>query len=132
MDRYGNAIYLTPMALGAIASVFAAAWRFLGVRASETTQTTLDALCILPARVRKVDDEAGLTAIEDEVDGMLRAQLAEAADRDDAASEIQAMIAAAHRVDNLIHRRRTLLTNRGPIEKAGEYLLPAAMLGDGS
>ena len=33
MDRYGNAIYLTPMALGALASIFAAAWRFLGVRA---------------------------------------------------------------------------------------------------
>jgi len=25
MDRYGNAIYLTPMAIGAIASMFAAA-----------------------------------------------------------------------------------------------------------
>jgi TRAP-type uncharacterized transport system substrate-binding protein len=35
MDRYGNAIYLTPMALGAIASIFAAAWRFLGVRPIE-------------------------------------------------------------------------------------------------
>ena len=32
MDRYGDAIYLTPMVLGALASVFAAAWRFLGVR----------------------------------------------------------------------------------------------------
>jgi hypothetical protein len=30
MDKYGDAIYLTPMVLGGIASVFAAAWRFLG------------------------------------------------------------------------------------------------------
>jgi TRAP-type uncharacterized transport system substrate-binding protein len=127
MDRYGNAIYLTPMALGAIASVFAAAWRFLGVRSSETTQTALHALCVLPVRIRKAGDEAELTAIEEEVDIMLRAQLAKA-DRDEAASDIQAMIAAAHGIDHLIHQRRRLLANK----KAGECPLPAAMLGDGS
>jgi TRAP-type uncharacterized transport system substrate-binding protein len=127
MDRYGNAIYLTPMALGAIASVFAAAWRFLGVRSSETTQTALHALCVLPVRIRKAGDEAELTAIEEEVDIMLRAQLAKA-DRDEAASDIQAMIAAAHRIDHLIHQRRRLLVNK----KAGECPSPAAMLGDGS
>src|SRR6202166_4224984 len=42
MDRYGNAIYLTPMVLGAAASVFAAAWRFLGVRSSAAAETALD------------------------------------------------------------------------------------------
>lgn len=29
VDRYSNVIYLTPMVLGALASIFAAAWRFL-------------------------------------------------------------------------------------------------------
>src|SRR6202043_4123304 len=67
MDRYGNAIYLTPMVLGAVASALAAAWRFLGVRPGETTETTWDALCALPGRVRKTDNEAELAAIEDEV-----------------------------------------------------------------
>jgi TRAP-type uncharacterized transport system substrate-binding protein len=130
MDRYGNAIYLTPMALGAIASVFAAAWRFLGVRSGETAQPILDALCSLPVRIRKVDDEAELTTIEQEVDIMLRAELAKAADRDEAAPDTQAMIAAAHRIDNLIHQRRTLLANKAPIEKLGEHPLPAAMPGE--
>jgi hypothetical protein len=37
MDRYDSVIYLTPMVLGAFAFVFAAAWRFLGVRSNETT-----------------------------------------------------------------------------------------------
>ena len=31
MDEYGNWIYLTPMALGAAATVLAAAWKFLGI-----------------------------------------------------------------------------------------------------
>jgi hypothetical protein len=34
MDRYDSVIYLTPMVLGAFAFVFAAAWRFLGVRSN--------------------------------------------------------------------------------------------------
>ena len=35
MDEYGNWIYLTPMILGGIATVFAAAWKFLGIGHSE-------------------------------------------------------------------------------------------------
>ena len=118
MDRYGNAIYLTPMALGAMASVFAAAWRFLGVRSSETTPTTLDALCGFPARIRKIDSESELTAIEDEVDTMLRAQLVKSVS--ESASDAPALIAAAHRLDNLIHHRRSVLAaEASPIGKAG-------------
>ena len=113
MDRYGNAIYLTPMALGALASIFAAAWRFLGVRASETAHPTLDEFCVLPGRIRSVDDQSQLRQIEDEVDGILRAQLARTTGREEGASEAQALIAAAHRLDNLIHHRRTLLMARG-------------------
>ncbi|WP_159010088.1 TAXI family TRAP transporter solute-binding subunit [Bradyrhizobium sp. S69] len=109
MDRYGNAIYLTPMVLGAMASVFAAAWRFLGVRPLDPSQTTLGALCSLPGRVRKTDDEAELAAIEEEIDHILHAQLARSADSDASASETHALIAAAHRLDNLIHRRRMAL-----------------------
>src|SRR5665213_2998955 len=109
MDRYSDAIYLTPMALGAIASVFAAAWRFLGVRSTETAQTTLDALCDLPRRIRKIDNEAELSTIEDEVDDILRAQLVKSADGDDGGAEAVALIPAAHRLDNLIHHRRAVL-----------------------
>jgi TRAP-type uncharacterized transport system substrate-binding protein len=109
MDRYGNAIYLTPMVLGAMASVFAAAWRFLGVRSDETAPTALDALCGLPARIRKVDNDTELEAIEDEIDAILRARLGKSTAGDESASDLQALIAAAHRLDNLIHHRRTVL-----------------------
>jgi hypothetical protein len=109
MDKYGDAIYLTPMVLGGIASVFAAAWRFLGVRSGETTQTTLDALCGLPRRIRKIDNEAELAAIEDDVDAVLRARLMKSGEQEEGASDATALIAAAHRIDNLIHHRRTLL-----------------------
>jgi TRAP-type uncharacterized transport system substrate-binding protein len=125
MDRYGNAIYLTPMVLGAIASVFAAAWRFLGVRPVDSAQTTLGALCGLPGRVRKTDDETELASIEEEIDRILHAQLARSVDSDESASETHALIAAAHRLDNLIHHRRMALaasasrTSAPPVEKPG-------------
>jgi TRAP-type uncharacterized transport system substrate-binding protein len=121
MDKYGDAIYLTPMLLGGIASVFAAAWRFLGVRSGETTQTTLDALCGLPGRIRKIDSEAELAAIEDDIDAVLRAELVKSVEHEDGASDATVLIAAAHRIDNLIHHRRTLLlaAKVSPIEKAG-------------
>jgi TRAP-type uncharacterized transport system substrate-binding protein len=116
MDRYGNAIYLTPMALGAIASIFAAAWRFLGGRSNETAQTTLDALCGLRERIRHLEDEAELAKIEDEVDTMLRAQLAKSAGGDENGSDAQALIATAHRLDNLVHHRRMVLAARAPAD----------------
>jgi hypothetical protein len=112
MDRYGNAIYLTPMTLGAIASIFAAAWRFLGVRSDQTAQTTLDALCGLRERIRHLEDEAELSRIEDEVDAMLRAQLAKSAGGDEDGPDAQALIATAHRLDNLVHHRRMILAAR--------------------
>jgi TRAP-type uncharacterized transport system substrate-binding protein len=119
MDKYGDAIYLTPMVLGGIASVFAAAWRFLGVRSGETTQTTFDALCGLPGRIRKIDNETELAAIEDDVDAVLRAQLLRSVEQEEGASDTAVLIAAAHRIDNLIHHRRTLLAARAsPIETA--------------
>jgi TRAP-type uncharacterized transport system substrate-binding protein len=110
MDRYGNAIYLTPIVFGAMASIFAAAWRFLGIRTTETAQTTLDAFCGLRERIRDLDDEAELRKIEDEVDTMLRAQLAKSTGNDNA--DAPALIAAAHRLDNLIHHRRMVLAAR--------------------
>jgi hypothetical protein len=109
MDKYGDAIYLMPMVFGGLASVFAAAWRFLGVRSGETTPTTLNTLCGLPGRIRKIDNEADLAAIEDEVDAVLRAELLKSAEQEEGASDTTALIAAAHRIDNLIHQRRMLL-----------------------
>lgn len=118
MDRYSNAIYLTPMALGALASIFAAAWRFLGVRPAATAHPALDAFCVLPERIRSADDETQLRQIEQEVDGILRDQLARTASREEGASEAQALITAAHRLDNLIHHRRTLLVGHAAKPRA--------------
>jgi TRAP-type uncharacterized transport system substrate-binding protein len=114
MDRWGNAVYLTPMVIGGLASVFAAAWRFLGIRASDAAHGTLSRLCILREGIRDLADEAGLRKLEDEIEALLRAHLAKSSDDEEAGSEALAAIALAQRLDNLIHHRRTELSAPPP------------------
>ena len=112
MDRWGNAIYLTPMALGALASIFAGAWRFLGIRGRDAAQGALEQLCALRVRIRDLEDEAELRKIEDDVDVMLRVHLAKSGNDEEAGAEALALIALAQRLDNLVHHRRLELSAR--------------------
>jgi hypothetical protein len=110
MDEYGNWIYLTPMILGGLATVLAAAWKFLGI-APFANAGPLDALFALVRRIRKADTEAELGAIEDEIDDILNAQRAKAAAGDENAVDAATLNVAAHRLENLIHDRRQILAN---------------------
>src|SRR5258705_1175077 len=112
MDEYGNWIYLTPMILGGLATVLAAAWKFLGI-APFANDGPLDALYVLVRRIRKADTEATLGTIEDEIDEILKAQRAKAAAGDEDAVDATTLNVAAHRLENLIHDRRQILAN-GP------------------
>jgi hypothetical protein len=112
MDRWGNVIYLTPIVFGALASVFAAAWRFLGIRNRDATQGTLERLCALREHIRDLEDEAELRKIEDDIDVMLRAQLAKPVNDEEGGAEALALIALAQRLDNLVHHRRVVLSGR--------------------
>src|SRR6266702_1259708 len=67
MDEYGNWIYLTPMVLGGAATMLAAAWKFLGIGGPAAPDGPLDSLYALARRIRKVDAEAELLEIEEEI-----------------------------------------------------------------
>ena len=107
MDKYGNWIYLTPMVLGALASIFATAWRFLGVR-QEPADATLRSLFALPRRIREVKSEAELTEIENQVDQALDAEMANAI-KSENAQDISTLVSMAQRLEDSIHRRRLML-----------------------
>src|SRR3954469_816505 len=95
MDEYGNWIYLTPMILGGLATVLAAAWKFLGI-APFANDGPLDALYVLVRRIRKADSEATLEIIEDEIDEILKAQRAKASAGDEDAVDAATLNVAAH------------------------------------
>jgi TRAP transporter TAXI family solute receptor len=109
MDEYGNYIYLAPMILGGIASVLAAAWKFLGIGQPETVEGPLDTLYGLARRIRKVGTEAELSEIEEEIDNILKAQRSRAESGDETAVDAATLNVVAHRLENLIHDRREIL-----------------------
>ena len=115
MDEYNNYIYLGPMMLGAIASVLAAAWKFLGVGQPEVRKGPLDTLYGLARRIRSVNSEGDLSVIEDEIDNILKAERLKAEGGDDGAVDAATLNVVAHRLENLIHDRRAILSARPPI-----------------
>jgi NMT1-like family len=110
MDEYGNEIYLTPMILGGIASVLAAGWKFLGIGNPETKEGPLDSLYSLARRTRRAGTETELSQIEDEIDDILKAQRAMSGSGDEDAVDASTLNIVAHRLENLIHDRRAILT----------------------
>jgi hypothetical protein len=113
MDEYGNWIYLTPMVLGGAATMLAAAWKFLGI-GNRAADGPLDSLYALSRRVRKVEAEAELSDIEEAIDGILTAERAKSAAGDESAVDDATLNVAAHRLESLIHDRRTLIARGGP------------------
>ena len=115
MDEYGNYIYLGPMVLGGIASVLAAAWKFLGVGQPEVRQGPLDTLYGLARQIRGVNTETELASIEEEIDNILRTERLKAEDDDETAVDAATLNVVAHRLENLIHDRRVILATRPPV-----------------
>ena len=117
MDEYGNWIYLTPMVLGGAATLLAAAWKFLGLGPS-SGEGPLDSLYALSRRIRKAGTEAELSEIEEEIDDILEAQRAKSADGDESAVDATTLNVAAHRLEGLIHDRRSVLAKRPAVASA--------------
>jgi TRAP-type uncharacterized transport system substrate-binding protein len=119
MDKYGNEIYLAPMIMGGIASVLAAAWKFLGIGNPVIPEGPLDSLYALGRRIRKVDSEAELAEIEDEIDSILKAQRARVASGDENAVDTTTLNIAAHRLEGLVHDRRAVLARKPVVAPSG-------------
>jgi TRAP-type uncharacterized transport system substrate-binding protein len=117
MDEYSNWIYLTPMALGGAATLLAAAWKFLGL-GKAASEGPLDSLYALGRRIRKATTEAELLEIEEEIDGILNAQRAKSAKGDDSAVDATTLNVAAHRLEGLIHDRRSVLSKKPAVSSA--------------
>ena len=112
LDKWGNAIFLAPMIAGGLASVLAAAWKFLRIEKPPSKEEALDALYALGRRIRGTDQPSELDQIEREIDEVLRAQRTAPAVGDNAERDVTAVNVAAHRLENLIHDRRLVLASQ--------------------
>jgi TRAP transporter TAXI family solute receptor len=114
LDKWSNVIFLTPMALGALATVLATAWKFLRSGDFQTKEAALDSLYALGRRIRNAETESDLSEIENQIDEVLRAQRARAATDDQNTLDAATLNVAAHRLENLIHDRRSALAAPTP------------------
>lgn len=112
LDEWGNIIFLVPMILGGLASVLAAAWKFLSAGGPSSREEALGALYALGRRIRVCDKSAELDEIELEIDRVLQTQRTMEIAGEKDAREAVALNVAAHRLENLIHDRRILLATR--------------------
>ena len=97
--------------------MLAAAWKFLRDGEPETSEQALDLLYALGRRIRTAEGESELSEIEREIDSVLQMQRVKAAAGDENALDVTTLNVAAHRLQNLIHDRRTLLAGQ-PDSKA--------------
>lgn len=109
LDKWGNIIFLAPMIAGGLASVLAAAWKFMRAGQPLTQEQALDALYALGGRIRTSNGEADLHEIETEIDRVLLAQRKREVFGEEGARDVVALNVAAHRLENLIHDRRLVL-----------------------
>jgi TRAP-type uncharacterized transport system substrate-binding protein len=109
LDRWSNVIFLAPMALGALASILAAAWQFLRSGEPKANGAALDSLYALGEKIRHAETESELSEIESQIDGVLRAQRARAETDDEKSLSAATLNVAAHRLENLVHDRRAAL-----------------------
>jgi len=98
LDKWGNAIFLTPMILGGLVSVLAAAWKFLRAGEPRASEPALDSLYALGRRIRATEAESDLSDIEREIDRVLQAQRVKAAAGDENALDVTTLNVAAHRL----------------------------------
>ena len=112
LDQWGNAIFLAPMIFGALVSVAAAAWKFLREGEPGKSEQALDLLYALGRRIRSAEGEPELSEIEREIDKVLQMQRVKAAAGDENALDVTTLNVAAHRLQSLVHDRRTLLAAR--------------------
>jgi TRAP transporter TAXI family solute receptor len=108
-DKYGDQIFYGSMLLGSLTSLFAAAWKFMVKDARPAERSPMARLCALSDRIEEAGDEAALTDLERQIDGILRGELDKIAARDPDAAEPSALTLATYRLERLIALQRARL-----------------------
>jgi hypothetical protein len=69
----------------------------------------------LSQRIRSVNSDSELVAIEEEIDNVLKAERLKAEEGDENAVDAATLNVVAHRLENLIHDRREMLLKKPQI-----------------
>ena len=113
-DKYGDQIFYGSMLLGSLTSLLAGAWKFMGRGTGTEAESPLNRLYALADQIHHAQGVSDLTVVEEEIDNILKAELAKFAEGDADVAEAAALGLAAHRLEHLINNRRsTFPTHHG-------------------
>jgi hypothetical protein len=107
-DKYSDAFYYIPMLLGVLASFATGAWKFFRSGDGGTVDNPI-ALYALAGSIRDARSEADLTAIEEKIDNIIKAELIKHAKGESQAADSAALSLVTQRLEHLIHDRRASL-----------------------
>jgi hypothetical protein len=117
-DKYGDQIFYGSMLLGTLASLFAAAWKFMIKQEAKPEDRPLMRLHALTDQIRKSSSEADLAETEGRIDAILKGELEKYATGNAEAAETAALGLATHRLEHLIAQRRAILNGKSPVTQA--------------
>jgi hypothetical protein len=101
------------MLLGSLMSLLAGAWKFMTQQAEPVMEPALNRLYGIADQVEQARCEADLAKAEQEIDDILKAQLAKYAPGEVDPGEAAALSLATHRLERQMERRRRAL-DTGP------------------
>ncbi|MGE0629705.1 MAG: TAXI family TRAP transporter solute-binding subunit [Hyphomicrobiaceae bacterium] len=108
IDKYGDQFYYGSMLLGAVMSVLAAMWKFMGIGAMPEKRP-LYRLYAFNDAIRKAQSGEELADIERSIDDILQIELEKYAEGEAEPGEVAALSLATHRLEYLIGLRRLAL-----------------------
>jgi TRAP-type uncharacterized transport system substrate-binding protein len=111
-DKYGDQIFYGSMLLGTLASLFAAAWKFMTKDEEKPENRPLMRLYALTDQIRKSNGEADLADAEERIDQILKGELEKYTTGNAEPAETAALGLATHRLEHLIAQRRAVLNGK--------------------
>lgn len=105
-DKYGDQFFYASMLLGMLSSVVAAIWKFMLVGPEGGSSRPPEQLHSMTSRIRDSKNEDDLEKLEDEIDEIIRKELAKTGESD---TDVGALTIALSRLEYLIGQRRRAL-----------------------
>jgi TRAP transporter TAXI family solute receptor len=109
-DKHGDQLFYGSMLFGSLASLLAAAWRFMVRSDRVLVERPLTRLFALMDEVRNAREEAELVHAEEAIDEILRVQLEGAPPGEIDAGEAAAVSLATHRLERMLSQKRAAFT----------------------
>ena len=117
-DKYGDQFFYGSMLLGSLMSLFAAAWNYMIKDTAAADRHVLTRLYALSAQVTAAQNDSELTQVEQSIDDILKEELDRYASGAAEPAEAAALGLATHRLEYLIHQRRSSFDRQRPTGNA--------------